>query len=435
MIRSNKRYNILNICMALLFLQMLIFPKMYMWTKIFFLSIILYLCLHIYGMRLKLSKGQILIITYVAWNVVEIIMGGVRGYGSVAVRMATIDVLWPLAYIIIASKGLKQNHLKWIYKILIICVIWFNIYDSILLICAICGNQYILKFLALFNSGIPFAYVSNGATAFRVDHIYYYAFFTPFMMALLFEGKNNTEKASGISFKIIMVTALTSCFLAAAAGMGGIILACFVGFILCLKLYHLFSKKNMFLFLVFLMFCLAIVFLISYDRMGMAYYIWEDIISRFGVDSSVVTLTNGDKRINQIRAMLKLWMESPLIGNGTGVPVKYFWGTDELFTANNEMSYFRILYQKGIIGLCLFFSLVIYCIKMIKIKEIKWFMKPFMIGTLSFLSANAFNPYLTNLSNYWILFLPFCIVIEQPIRSFGKIDIEACYAEEELCKK
>lgn len=435
MTRRNKKYNILNICMALLFLQMLIFPKMYMWTKIVFLSFVLCMCLHFYGIRLKLSKGHVLILTYIAWNIVEIILGGVRGYGSVAVRMATIDVLWPLSYIIIALKGLRENHLKWIYKTLIICAIWFNIYDSVLLICTISGNQYILKFLALFNSGIPFAYVSNGAIAFRVDHLYYYAFFAPFMIALLFEGKNNTEQASGISFKIIVVTALISCFLAIAAGMGGIILACFVGFILCLKLYHVFSKKNMFIILVFFVLCLATIFWISYNRMGIIYYIWEDIISRFGIDSSVVTLTNGDKRINQIRAMLKLWMESPLIGNGTGFPVRYFWGKDEIFTANNEMSYFRILYQKGVIGFCLFFSLVLYSIKMIKIKETKWFLKPFMIGSLSFLAANTFNPYLTNLSNYWILFLPFCIVIEQPVHSFDKKDMKASYAEEELCKK
>lgn len=409
-IRGPKKISLFNLMSAALFIQMLLLPRTYMWVKCIFLAIILFTVLMETHFRLSINKGQMLILLYVSWNFFEILLGTLRGYGNTAFRMGTVDILWPLAFVVFASKGLKEVQLRWIYKCIIICTAVFNIYDILLIAGTAVGNNTILHLLSFLQDGVPIAIISNGAMAYRTNHLNYYAFVAPFMLALLFEGKRNVYEVSGLKSCFVLPTAILSIVLVQVAGLGGIILACAAGFFFCILYYNVFLKGKKCVFAISLLTIFLTVFIYSYSQGGVAFYVWKDVTAR--VDGGSYDSLNGDKRIKQVSSMLDAWMDSPLFGNGTGYPVSFISRGESRLTADNEMSYFEILYQKGIVGIFLFGALIVHCIKISKIKEVRWFMRPFMIGALSYLCANAFNPYLTNLSNYWILFLPFCIDVD-----------------------
>lgn len=145
----------------------------------------------------------------------------------------------------------------------------------------------------------------------------------------------------------------------------------------------------------------------SYSEKGIVYQIMTGVSDKF-VFKKEISEENNSVRMNQAKAMLDAWVKSPILGQGVGYPIRYYRFRGYVVQAENELQYLAMLYQKGIMGFLSFFALVGYAVHILNIrKDIKWFCLPFMAGMVSFLTANAFNPYLSNMSMMWILFFPF----------------------------
>lgn len=404
---SKKRID--DFLMAALFLQMIFLPKIWMGIKIIFLALLLFFYLNRIKSGLKVNAGIILILSYVVWNVISIIIGCFQGYGTTAVRVGTVDVLWPLVYVFMSFGGMEEYQLKWLYKTIVIVTFVLAVSDLILIIASFMSNTVVKGFLSLFNKNTIVVEWVRGYMEVRIDHENYYAFLSPFMMALFLDDGGRAIKKMGVNSIFVKVTVVLSVLMAILMGLGSIWLANFAGIVLCAKKFRVFNKKWVLMMLAFVIPGAAVILLKSYLDEGFVYYMWQDLLSRFNM-SSVLGNLNGSARSAQCRAMLKAWTISPLFGLGRGVPVSYYRGGIYVTRANNEIGYLVTLYQKGLIGFILFFSLVGYAIYILKKRtDIKWFTAPFMIGLICYLIANIFNPYLTNFSNLWILFLPFVI--------------------------
>lgn len=396
--------------MAALFLQMIFLPKIWMGIKIIFLAFILLFYLDKIKKKMKIDVGIKLVLIYAFLNLIWIIIGCMRGYETTAIRLGTVDVLWPLVYAVLAFGGLEEYQLKWLYRAIIIAAFILVVSDIALIIAAFTPNKGIMDFLSLFNKNALVAEWTRGYMEIRTDHENYYAFLPPFMMAVFLQ---KSDKEIGINSIFAKVTAILSMIMAVLMGLGSVWLANAVGLLLCMKKFHIFKKKWVLTVLCFIVPGIIIVLAKSYLEEGFVFYMWQDVLTRLNMTSAVRNI-NGSTRSAQIHAMLEAWSDNPLIGQGRGVPITYFRNGAYVTRSDNEIVYLITLYQKGLTGFILFFSLVGYAIYILKKRrDIKWFTDPFMIGLICYLTANIFNPYLTNFSNLWILFLPFVIGCKQ----------------------
>ena len=417
MITINKVNNFL---LAIIFLQMLFFPKIYMNEKMIFVFLAIVICIIKKRLTLKMGVGKILILFYLCWNIFSIVVGICRGYGQEALRLGTVDILWPMVYLLLSSEGLTERQIKWLYKALVKTTFFFIILDIILIIASLANIDNIKKFLMIFNLKTPYVTKGSGFLAFRVDHLYFYAFLTPFMLALLLKQNKNIFEKLGLKSWFVRATALLSVVMSLLTGMGGVWLACFLALFICLYQSHIIKKRKAIFSILLLGVIILAVFVKSYAAKGSVFYMVDEILQKFGVSS---TSQNESVRISQIKAMLAAWAEHPIVGNGRGYPVGYMRLNEYYFSSSHEMSYFVMLYQKGIVGLLSFFSIVFYSAgALLRETKISWFSKPFFVGFMCFLISNNFNPYLTNFSCMWILFLP--IVMEQHNQVAGRSQFE-----------
>lgn len=394
--------------LAMLFIQMLLFPKILMGIKLLFIIMAIFFSLVKNGFKLRVVTGGILLLIYVFWNAIEIGIGMLRGVEMVGLREGTVTVAWPFVFFVLASSRISKEQLKWLYKAIVVITIILCIADIILLFAEHFGFSSVVKALALFNRRQPRA--SLGIASYpviRVDHLYFYAFLVPFMIAVLMCQKYSSFHVIGISGKLVMGVAVLAVLLAVLSGMRGIWLSCAIGAFLSFARSNYGNFRKMLLIALGVgIFCMG-----SYMNHGMAYGIVGEVKAGLFPDNLRQISQDDLVRQKQARAMLESWMDRPLIGQGSGYPIEYEREEGVKVTeTDSELSYLKMLYQRGAIGLTLFVLILLCAVKILRTrKDIDWFAWPFCVGMISFMTANIFNPYFSNMSNMWILFLPFLI--------------------------
>ena len=411
---SKKIYDFL---LAVLFFQMILLPKLYMWGKVGILFILLVYCLCLRKMVLRLDRSLILLLVYILWNIICILRGALNGYVYASFRGGTMDVLWPLSSFILASIGLDNKEVKFLHRILIYSTLFFCIIDLCVIITGLLDNREFIDVLNRVNLKQIVLVKENGLINLRTDHQYFYAFLTPYVTAVWANCMMGKSESKGRDKVLITMTMILAMLVSVLSGLGGIWLAISLGVILCLMRYHLFTKRVLLFVAIILIMIVPLFCLKSFLSKGMVYSISQAIASKlvhFG--------KNGQEsvRVSQIRSMLRVWIEAPVFGKGCGYPVSYQRNNAYVTTTSNEMGYFITLYQKGMLGLSLFIMVVFCAINRLrKCVTVSGFAEAFSIGMICFLISNTFNPYLSNLSHVWILYLPFLLQ-----RESGDIDIK-----------
>lgn len=120
------------------------------------------------------------------------------------------------------------------------------------------------------------------------------------------------------------------------------------------------------------------------------------------------------RRYTQFLALVDGWIESPLIGAGHGAMAGDKVG-NELQPWAYELQYLALLFQTGLIGFFVYASSVSWLLyQMISLSkrhpDLARLLVPTAVGLLSFLTANATNPYLGKFDYLWVIFLPLGIV-------------------------
>lgn len=406
-----KEKSLYNCVLALLFIQMLLFPKLLMWIKLLFIIIAVALCLDISRRSFKIDRGGKVLLVYIFWNVLEILLGIANNAGTTGVREGTVTVIWPLVFFVLAGIKVNREQLKWLYRAIVKMTFILCIADIVFIFSEQLGLYAVRDIFVCLNRNMPLS-ILFGSTypAFRVDHLYFYAFLTPFMITVIVCQNRCTFNEIGISKKFTMWTAILAMILAVLSGMGGIWFACVMGALLCLARLNVGNFRKMFPLIIFGIFMLICFFICSYLNGGMVYGIVCEVVDRLFPQSPAIINADDLVRKNQAEAMLKSWAESPFIGHGSGYPVEYCRGNQIVVETDSELMYLTILYQRGLVGIGLFFAVIIYVVGLLRKRNgIEWLTWPFCVGMISFMAANIFNPYFSNMSMMWIVYFPFLI--------------------------
>lgn len=420
-IKKISDLSLTKILIIILMFQFIMMPKIQMVVKLVLLITILFLTFMHRNFKLTVTHNAMLLITYALFNVFCMIMGLIKGYGKVAIRSSTVSVVWPILFLLFMGISINREWFAFLYKLLIGLTLCMCIFDTLVLVSGIYGLSLLNEFLMLFNLNRVYGSSGYGFFVIRSDHLYFYAFLIPVMMAIMFRQSKDEYRELNVSKKLVQFVCMYSMAIGVLSGMGGVWLSEALGFVICIFRYRHVSKKKF--YYIFAGISVLLVYaLFSFFSKGTVWYIYEEVADHIFVKSRGIE----DIRGNQIRAMLDLWLSSPLFGVGNGVPVEYWREGQYVLKAGGESSYFSMLYQTGIIGVVLFFSLVVNGIKSLKSRfDAKWICDPYIVGLICFLVANAFNPYLSNLSMIWILLFP--LLINKP--KYGqenKSIIEGC---------
>ncbi|NLR78612.1 O-antigen ligase family protein [Chitinophaga eiseniae] len=119
-------------------------------------------------------------------------------------------------------------------------------------------------------------------------------------------------------------------------------------------------------------------------------------------------------RALQFNGLLKSWLDYPILGQGHGTASHYIIRSQETPWIY-ELSYLALLFQTGLVGILIYGYLLFWIFyKGISIMKISntytYYVLPVLVGALSFLLANATNPYLQSYENMWAIFLPIMVI-------------------------
>jgi len=120
------------------------------------------------------------------------------------------------------------------------------------------------------------------------------------------------------------------------------------------------------------------------------------------------------ERRAQFHALLRSWMENPLLGSGYGAPA-YGSIRDDVSPYNYELTYLALLHQTGLIGFAGYGAGIIWIYWMgFRIMRaggpLSALMLACLVGMSSFLIANATNPYFGSFETYWTIFFPLAVI-------------------------
>lgn len=409
-VNLTKTYKLL---LAFLLVQFIFLPKILMEVKAICLLLAVTVLL-VMRKNICIKKYTYIIIIYASWNVISLIHGGMKGYSDEALNRIGVEVIWPICYVILSWIALGIKEVNIIRKILFISTLGLAILDIVLMISNALGFKIVIEAFNLINLN-PINIVGEGEEHYniRIDHQYFYAFLTPYVLISYFDNrKSKFNEQLGLNNRIVVLTVLLAVCVSFLIGVAGIWLAIMSSILIyCIKKnIRIINKGNLIktaCVLVGLVFAINIFGSVRAEMDGIFYEISNRLLGD-EIDSSDLT------RIFQARAMIDSWWENPIIGNGTGTPVYYLRGLWYSGYTANELSYLVILYQKGIVGLCAFVAVVYKAQKRLKsMTEIEYFTTPFSIAMISFLIPHAFNPYFANISTSWIVFLPFIISLSE----------------------
>lgn len=163
-------------------------------------------------------------------------------------------------------------------------------------------------------------------------------------------------------------------------------------------------------------------------------YIFADIdnISLFfsSAFSSEGDFGSGENvRLDQRTALLNGWYDNFLFGAGTGVNASVVRND---IPGVYELSYYAILFERGLIGGLLYFGLlivpVVWTIKLVKKckkRDFSVFLLSYAVCYISLLIANATNPYIGAFDFMWVLFL-FIVIL-------NIVEKEILYGKKDMC--
>jgi hypothetical protein len=121
-------------------------------------------------------------------------------------------------------------------------------------------------------------------------------------------------------------------------------------------------------------------------------------------------------REEQLESLTSGWLNAPLLGAGHGASATQFGSLRSEDTPwAYELSYFALLFQTGLIGVSIYFLLILllyyYSLKIIRENmNMCLYIIPSFVGMTCFLIANATNPYVQAYDHMWTIFFPVMII-------------------------
>lgn len=410
---KNTSHRIL-VCLILIeFFQMQFVPTTYNSLKMLFLIPIMLICtLTLVSKRyIVLTSCTKLIILYAFSNLLFIFYGVAVGNPG-AIKVATVDVVYPILYLILGQVFPTKDNLHGFIKV----IFWFTfviaIYDILFLFANALGLSALIDNVFLKIDAGMRAGMAGGIVNYSSYHTEIYVFNLPFLMALTYKIDQYIEDgdvpSKAIYYVGLIVMSMVSLLSSSRALVVCIVFAFIFIRILAILHKHL-TSHGIILGLIILSIVIIGIALNSQKLSPFFSELIRSIIQGFS-NKNVSFGSSEYLRSTQKSVLLSGWLNNPIVGAGAGACANdIIRNPDQPWSY--EMTYYALLFQKGIIGFCIFGIIVIYTLLSLwKLRKHFWITFPTFVGYLCFLAGNAINPYMQKFSFIWIFFFPMMIV-------------------------
>ena len=400
---------------SLLFFLMLFLPAAYQPIKAALLALMLAAITiqALYRGRLTLHR------TIVLWTLVSIATGlffmlrGVMRGTPGAIEVGRVYALWPLVYmILVAGIAATPGALPSIARVLVVATIAIGVY----------GASYIFHFVGLLPDALYIGFAQNqrigfygGWVEFNIDSLASLLFLIPFIVSALMTW----PKAEAlVSRRWLWIALFIGVSLAALSARRALLLVIGISPLLALALRQLLpraekrsSRALVLHFFVVGGLALTGLALTLHFLFGLSFGPMTDMFKRGFAFGSYV---RGVERRDQFFNLLTGWMQSPILGSGHG-GVAPGWARSQETPWAYELSYVALLFHTGLAGFLIYAAGVGWIITM-SLRVIRQgnrlglCMLSVLVGTVSFLIANAADPYLEKYDYMWVIFLPVAII-------------------------
>lgn len=346
------------------------------------------------------------------------IIGFVYGNNTdFVLRSTTYNIIWPVVYFIFTVGIYKKTSLEFLVKVIVIAHFCISLY----LIGSFLTLLHILPKLPVLTFDMSFLALDQlgGLIKVQAPSVTTLLYTIPFVISLSLLGG---EHRLGFRRWFIYLSILLSIFAVLATARRALILNIFLGLGLTYILIWLapaldkkaFNKRVLKVLLVGI--ALLTILIIFLDSTG--FFNFSLITDKFSSAFSGREDLNDEStnlRYEQLTFLLKSWSQKPWFGFGHGA-VSTYTIRSEKTPWIYELSYVALLFQTGIVGLSIYLLLLVWPIyKGILIirkadRETCFIIIPSLVGCVSFLIANASNPYLQAYDCMWALFLPVAII-------------------------
>ncbi len=375
----------------------------------FLISIILIL----YTKNFKITGGCVKeIIVFVMMNSISFFIG-LANKTPGAIRCLTVEVVWPILFLLFSQEIKSDYELKKIEKQILYIYLIVLLFDTMFLF----SNLLNIKMIPIFMlNALECKFGAYGSFfQYTTTHMCTLIFMTPLIISAFFE-QNDKEI---VSMPVLILELLLSFFCMAMSGRVAYILVTLVSTIAIILIKIIIPSKNCMdkhekkTKIIIISSVIVIMFIVLKVGTGLKFEsVINYVIEKFHTSTQSSHIDNGVRDI-QAKALIKGWLEKPIFGHGTGSYTPECIRSDTMLWAY-EYTYLAMLFQKGIFGVLVYFGFVII-IFVKAVKSVKYgiysrnAVVPFLIGLFAILIATAADPYLTTFGCMWMLYIPFAI--------------------------
>ena len=386
-------------------------PTVFTVAKLSFIVIIfaILLLLSLNGEALHINRWLLIIcIFYSSYGLAYSLFGLINGNPG-AVKTMTVMVVYPVLFTILSCFIRNEIDVLKLSKTLIIAC-WLVVLIQLMFLLSVLGLMpgEIYGFFNQSNSSNNSFYMEKGVFLFTMSNTSSLLFLIPFLFIyILLSKKIDIYKVVllVIMFSLILVTGRRAFFVSFFFSV--LIILALLIFIKWPGKSSIYNRVILFSFFVSFS---AIVFIFLQD-VNFDFYV-EKLTSILDFSTNESNI----ERVYQFQSLLKGIELSPLFGYGAGAAADYVRSQEQPWAY--ELSYVSLAYQYGLIGLLLYslgvstiiFMLVRICSGRNASIPQKKAILSFFGGFISFMIANATNPYFAKFDYMWVLFVPIFIV-------------------------
>ena len=338
---------------------------------------------------------------------------GLTGGAPGALAMFNVYVLWPLVYTLLVVGASFPGVLRGLIRIAVYACVAISLYSII----------YVLREAGFWPSALYYAFDQGQAIGIYGTHVEFalystttLLFLVPYVIGALFVFPKAPE--APVSRPMLWLTLVLGLTTVLLSGRRALLLLIPVAPVFALLFRGWLSvtvkreSRRLVRRVWWAAIALALLLIVIMTAIGgMAPAGFVDMVaSGFRFNSDVSAMSRRD----QFHALVNGWLQHPAFGSGHGAPAPGVIRSVEMPWAY-ELTYLALLYHTGIVGFVAysvgwFWTLL----KSRQIARTGWPQAPYLVatlvGTASFVLANATNAYLEKYDSIWVLFLPIAFI-------------------------
>lgn len=393
---------------ALLVLS-IVFPTTLIGVKFFlFLGVLILSFSHLISNPVRFSKDILLI-----WFLFPLIGALYSVYGFVvgnpgALRVLTVMFLYPLLFPVICLAYVKRDEAR-LLRIFILAACILVAIDGFFIFSSLYwpGNLFFQYISSVYEDE---AIIDNTDSYFKfaLPNISSLVFLIPFFIPAILNTENKKQRI------ILYFIFIGMCVLAVLSARRALFVAMLFGPLAAYFLVRMVRKKSSIKlkgrrgnFLLITLSIIVILAGIYYSNLFEFYF--EQMSTIFNFESDASNL----ERSAQFGYLIDEISKYPFFGSGAGATAGYSRSFEQPWAY--ELSYVALIFQYGVFGFLVYLFGILLLVRGL-LRSIEQcgklgFAYFFLSGFLSFLVANATNPYLGKFDYMWVIFIPFAIFV------------------------